>query len=195
MTGQHLHVQPATTISAEGGLRLTAPVDDDRPDIVAACRDPETQRYTRVPSPYGDADAVGFIHACRAGAEAGSSLGLVVRDTSGRLLGSCGLVDIDWLDGRASLGYWVAPWARGQGVATRAARAVCRWAFSDAHLERVELEAIASNAASNAVAARLGFILEGTLRAAARGRGTDAPSRLDVNVWGLLPGDLRCATR
>lgn len=191
MTVRDPHLSPTTVIDVGRGLRLTPPVDDDVPNIVAACRDAEIQRFTRVPSPYGDADAMRFISGCRTATEDGSALGLVVRDAEGRLLGSCGLVSIDWRDGRATLGYWVAPWARRQGVATRAGRAVCRWAFSEAGLQRVELETIASNEGSRAVAARLGFVREGTLRAAAASRDPGAPSRLDVDVWGLLPGELR----
>jgi RimJ/RimL family protein N-acetyltransferase len=88
------------------------------------------------------------------------------------------------------VGYWVAPWARRQGVATRAARAVCRWALDDGPFERLSLQAATINPGSNGVARALGFTLEGTLRGAMREGGTDTPSRLDMHVWGLLPGEL-----
>jgi len=178
-------------IPAESGLYLSLPDDADVPNIVDACQDPEIQRFTRVPSPYRAADARDFVESCRVAVDAGSGLGLVVRDGSGRLLGSCGLVSIDWQDGRGKLGYWVAPWARHQRVATRAGRAVCRWAFNVAGLERLEQETVATNDGSNAVAARLGFVHEGTLRAAAASREpAEGTVRLDVKVWGLLPAEL-----
>ena len=50
-------------------------------------------------------------------------------------------------DGRAAraadaamreIGYWTAPWARGQGVMTAAARLVCRFGFDVLGLERIE---------------------------------------------------------
>jgi RimJ/RimL family protein N-acetyltransferase len=178
-------------IPVEGGLYLSLPDDADVPAIVDACQDPEIQRFTRVPSPYRIDDARDFVKSCRVAVDAGSGLGLVVRDGSGCLLGSCGLVAIDWQDGRGKLGYWVAPWARRQGVAARATRAVCRWAFNVAGLERLELETVATNDGSNAVAAGLGFVHEGTLRAAAASREpAEGSARLDVNVWGLLPAEL-----
>ena len=49
---------------------------------------------------------------------------------TGELLGSIGLKDIDWDAGRAEAGYWVAPEARGRGVATLALRALVSWAGS-----------------------------------------------------------------
>ncbi|WP_433533373.1 GNAT family N-acetyltransferase [Micromonospora sp. CA-263727] len=35
------------------------------------------------------------------------------------------------------MGYWTAPWARGQGVAVRAVRAVARWSFEELKLRRL----------------------------------------------------------
>lgn len=93
---------------------------------------------------------------------------------------------------RAEIGYWVAPWARGQGVATRAARALCDWVLSQTVIERIHLEAAVGNPASNAVAHRLGFTHEGTLRGAAVLRATETAEeeRADMHVWGLLRGEL-----
>lgn len=183
---------PDLTIEADGGLTLSRPTGADIDDIVAACQDAEIVRFTHVPSPYTEDDARYYIGMCEDGAHDGTSLGLVARNAAGRVMASCGLPRLDWADLAGEVGYWVSPWARRQGVATRATRAVCRWAFDEGGFERLRLDAAAGNPGSNGVARRVGFTLEGTLRRAAiegaTGRAGDP--RMDVNVWGLLPGEL-----
>ena len=100
---------------------------------------------------------------------------------------------IDARDELAAVGYWTAPEARGRGITTTATRLLCGWLLDDLGLHRLELHAAATNEASNAVAARLGFTLEGTMRdgmvLSAVG---DLPmERVDSNIWGLLRGELR----
>ncbi len=100
-------------------------------------------------------------------------------------------MSIDWRDGTAELGYWVAPTMRRRGVATRAARAMVGFAF-EIGVARVWLRAASNNPASNGVARAVGFTHEGTLRAA----GLDGPSgqldapRVDMEQWGILRGEL-----
>lgn len=180
------------TLTAEGGLVLSRPVEADVGAITEACQDTDIVRFTRVPSPYTADDARFFVGLSLDGARVGSSLGLLVRDDEGRVLASCGLPRVDWADLAAEVGYWVAPWARGRGVATRATRAVCRWAFDEGGFERLHLHAATINDGSNAVARRVGFTLEGTMRQAAieGATGRAGSTRMDVNVWGLLPGEL-----
>jgi RimJ/RimL family protein N-acetyltransferase len=87
-----------------------------------------------------------------------------------------------------ALGYWVAPWARQSKVATRTTRAVCRFAFESAGIQRLTLKTAAINVASNRVAQRIGFTHEGTLHQAMadRSTGPSTGARFDVNIWGLL---------
>lgn len=179
-------------LEAEGGLVLSRPVEADVTQVAEACSDPEIARFTQVPSPYTEADARHYVDLSAEGARGGSALNLLVRDRDGRVLASCGLprVDHDHLVGE--VGYWVARSARGLGVATRASRAVCRWGFDQLGLERLTLEAAASNPASNAVARRLGFTHEGTTRRALIDGEAGRPGqpRFDMHLWGLLPGEL-----
>lgn len=177
-----------------GGLRLSPPNTDDLDLLVAACQDPDIVRFTKVPSPYTVEHAQGFVESCEQGARDGTSLGLIARDQTGRLFGSCSLVSVDWTDKVAEIGYWVAPWARNRKVATRATRAVSRWAFASAGLERLTLQTAVVNTASNLVARRAGFVHEGTLRKAMIDRDVNQTGtstlRLDVNVWGLLAEEI-----
>jgi RimJ/RimL family protein N-acetyltransferase len=62
------------------------------------------------------------------------------------------------------IGYWVRASRVRQGFATEAAAALTRAAFERCRVIRVEIHVDPENAASIAVAARLGYIREATLR-------------------------------
>jgi RimJ/RimL family protein N-acetyltransferase len=185
----------------DGDLRLRAPTDDDVAAITAACQDPDIQRWTRVPSPYREQDARFFVEeVSRTSLAKGSGVHLLAVPTGpagepgGELFGAVGF-SIDRADFSGEFGYWLAAAARGRGVATRAGRLLCRFAFEGVGLGYLGLVAAAGNAASNAVARRLGFTHEGTLRDAMIDgpSGDPAAPRCDANWWGLRPGELTSA--
>jgi len=165
------------------GLILRPWRADDAGAVLRACQDPAVQRWTRVPSPYLPEHATQFVAQQSAAAwrEGIGAPFAVVDPQTGELLASCGLVTIDRVLASAEVGYWTAPWARGRGVATRATRAISRWAFESLSLRRVLWQAAIGNHASRLVALRAGFRLEGYLRLADEG--------LDAWVGSLLPGD------
>jgi RimJ/RimL family protein N-acetyltransferase len=173
---------------SDGRVRLRLIAEADLPAIVAACQDPEIPRWTRVPDSYGDSDAREWLDAQQQRRDAGSELHLVVVDARrDELLGSIGLVDIDWKDRRGSIGYWVTPGARGRGVATNAVRLLAAWGFEELGLGRVEIRSQPKNEASHRVAERAGFTREGVLRSHALIKG----QRRDMVVFSLLPGEMR----
>ncbi|HVR42232.1 MAG TPA: GNAT family N-acetyltransferase [Thermoanaerobaculia bacterium] len=88
----------------------------------------------------------------------------VIVDESGRILGGCGLNQIDEANRRANLGYWVRSSATGRRVATDAVRALGRWARDETDLHRLELVIATGNAPSLRVAERAGAIRECVLR-------------------------------
>lgn len=71
--------------------------------------------------------------------------------------------------GTAEVGVWVAPAWRGRGTATTGVTAMLDWAVPALALHRLEWQASPDNAASLALAARLGFEREGIARAALAG--------------------------
>ena len=83
----------------------------------------------------------------------------------GRLVGTIGL-RVDPAHHCGEIGYWLAPEARGQGSMTRATRALVDHGFGSLELHRIVLQCATGNRASRAIAERLGFTLEGTLREA-----------------------------
>lgn len=63
------------------------------------------------------------------------------------------------------IGYWLRKDARGQGLTTEAAAALTQVAFGLHNVARVEIHCDPQNHASAAVARKLGFVHEATLRA------------------------------
>jgi ribosomal-protein-serine acetyltransferase len=81
-----------------------------------------------------------------------------------RYLGGCGLNQLDKMNRRANLGYWVRRSAVRRGVATAAVCAARDWPFSSIELIRLEIVIAEGNAASDGVAEKAGALREGTLR-------------------------------
>lgn len=64
----------------------------------------------------------------------------VTDQASGRVLGACGLDDLDETTRDAGIGYWVTPWGRSRGVARAALLLVTCWAIDAVELDRLYLE-------------------------------------------------------
>ncbi|MDF3300516.1 GNAT family N-acetyltransferase [Streptomyces tropicalis] len=89
---------------------------------------------------------------------------LIAEAEDGPAVGHLGVNEIRRVFGRAIVGYWVLPEARGRGVATRALDLAARWSFDALGLHRLELGHAVGHAASCTIAERCGFRYEGTLR-------------------------------
>lgn len=64
----------------------------------------------------------------------------------------------------AEIGYWLGKEFVGKGIMTRATKAITDYAFANWDVNRVYLGIATNNPRSYAIAERLGFTLEGTLR-------------------------------
>lgn len=181
-----MHLPEPVTLT-DGRLLLRLPEERDAAAITEACQDPEIARWVPVPVPYDVTHALDFVASRpeRWAAESGEMTFAVTDAADGRLLGMVGLHARD--AGMREIGYWTAPWARGQGVMTDAARLVCRFGFEVLGLDRIEWWAGVGNEASWRVAEKLGFRREGTCRQ----RMPHRDQRLDGWVGGLLAGELR----
>jgi ribosomal-protein-serine acetyltransferase len=82
-----------------------------------------------------------------------------------KLVGVIGFLPIDRVNRIGEIGYWLAPSARGRGVMTQCCRFVVRYGFLTLDLNRVQIAAGTENRVSRAIPERLGFKLEGVLRA------------------------------
>ena len=93
-----------------------------------------------------------------------------------------GLHRIDWTVPTFEIGYWVRTRFAGQGFVTEAVRGIARFAFERLDAKRVEIRCDDDNHRSWAVAERVGFTLEATLRRDAR---TTSGALRDTRVYAL----------
>ena len=109
---------------------------------------------------------------------------------TGRFLGGSGLHRLDWDVPAFEIGYWLRTSAWGQGYALEAVRLLCRLAFETLGANRVEIRCDGRNARSLAVAKRLGFVLEATLRNHCR---EGAGDLRDTCIFAMTPEDYAAA--
>jgi RimJ/RimL family protein N-acetyltransferase len=169
------------------GVRLRPSRPADVADVAAACADPVTQRFMPgLPDPYTEESARWWITEGEPAAWAAGGASYAIADPAGdRLLGAVGLSHPRPERRQLELGYWVAPWARGRGVATAATRALAERAFA-AGTARLELLTHEENTASQRVALAAGFRHEGIRRAAGTARDG---GRYDLVAWVRLADD------
>ena len=174
-------MDPVTLETAH--LRLRAFTSSDADAVYEACQDADIQYYTPVSSPYQRSDAENYVREVVPQGWATDRdyiLGAFRKDNNA-LVGSFCLSKRS--QGVYELGYWAAKEQRGRGYSTEAARALCTWGFKALEMHRIEWWAMVGNTASRALAERLGFALEGTLRS--RGIANDGKPH-DWWVGGLL---------
>ena len=106
--------------------------------------------------------------------------------TDGAIVGACGLNDIDVVNERANLGYWVRTDRTNSGFATTAAWLLARFGLREAGFSRLEILMATGNIASRKVAERIGARFEGRARRRLLVHGTYH----DAYVYSLITGDL-----
>ncbi|MDQ6775281.1 MAG: GNAT family N-acetyltransferase [Actinomycetota bacterium] len=142
-----------------------------------------------IPFPYEESDALSWLESQEPMRLAGDGLDLaVVHAETDSVLGAIGIGTVSAILRSASMGYWLAQEARGQGYMTAAARVLARWAFDDLGMARLELTTDPHNVPSQRIAERCGFQREGYLRS--HMLILHSGERRDSLIYGLLPEDL-----
>jgi RimJ/RimL family protein N-acetyltransferase len=141
-------------------LVLAPFTDGDVGLLVGFCNDPGIAHFTFLPVPYEERHATDFIGNQHVRRERGEALDLSIRERHGEeLLGAVGLRAFRESRASVEVGYWIAPPARGRGLAPRAVRLVTDWALANLPLRRVDLPLDFRNDASRRVAEKSGFSL------------------------------------
>jgi RimJ/RimL family protein N-acetyltransferase len=133
------------------GLRPWRPAD--APALAAAWADPDIARWTAVPDDRSLAAAARWIAGWDERRRRGLALDLVVT-AAGDDAAMLGEVGVAFVTDPPTMGWWVVPSARGQGVATAAVR---RFLAEFLPVDEVVAEVDVGNPASIAVARAAGF--------------------------------------
>jgi RimJ/RimL family protein N-acetyltransferase len=161
-------------------LTLRPPRPEDAKAMALIVNDRRiAENTTRVPHPYGIADAERFIAS--ANRRDGEATFVIMRE--GVLIGACG---VEPGEADPEIGYWLGVSFWGRGFATEASRAVIDHAFGDLAHETLASGARVSNPASRRVLEKCGFQWTGVRLARIRAIKSAAPIdrfRLDRGLW------------
>ena len=203
MAAADLHLISRTKRAARSGTRAAAALSGTRPEA-----GPMAAVELR---PWRESDAESLLHALLACPDLRKQFGYgnmstvakclqVIRrqlaiclpstqnfavSVGGQALGNVGISHIEHRLDTGWMHYWLAPEARGRGLATRAVASVAGWAFREQDLFRLELGHRVNNPASCSVAIRAGFPAEGVERQKVK----EGRHRLDVETHARLRTD------
>jgi RimJ/RimL family protein N-acetyltransferase len=177
-------VEPTEIVA--GRYQLRPPSSRDVPDMMEMSRDQDIALWNPLASGVDEETAQAWAERFSDWDGGRSALFGVYEAVEGRLLGMVSLHKIDLDLSAGELGYRVAPWARGRGIATMALGTVTDWGFATLELTRMQLLHAVENVASCRVAEKCGFLHEGTTRSSYRyGDG----ELHDEHIHGRLAGD------
>jgi [ribosomal protein S5]-alanine N-acetyltransferase len=157
---------PLTVPQLQSGPVVLRPfLLSDLPLIRQAATDPYIPAVTSVPSTYSDDGGRAFIERQQRQAVEGNGYVFVIADSDDprQAFGGLGMWLHEIESGRASIGYWVIPAARGQRRAGWALRAMVTFAFGALAIPRLHLFVEPWNIASQRTAEFAGFTREALL--------------------------------
>jgi RimJ/RimL family protein N-acetyltransferase len=156
------HVPPWPDVPPEAGdVRLRQFRQADLPMVLDLATDTYVAMISTLPLGAGEEEALAWIRRQGQRWAQGAGFSFVAADAAtDRALGQIGLWLDRWADGIGTIGYLVAPGARGRGVAARALIAVSAFGFALPRITRLELFIEPTNVPSVRSAERAGYIPE-----------------------------------
>ncbi len=138
-------------------LVLRAPMRGDVPELVRLADNAAiATRLARLPHPYTRADAIGFVEIFAQRPDE-RPYAITLDDRF------AGVIGFTFSEGKPpELGYWLGEPYWGRGLMSEAARGLLEAAHRTGHFELIAARALADNAASLNVLAKLGFTRTGT---------------------------------
>lgn len=104
-----------------------------------------------------------YINFSQKGEKDGSLLNLVIVWKE-NIVGITGFNKIDKNNRITYIGYWLGQEFQGNGLMTKAVKALTDYAFNTLSINKIEIRAAVENQKSRSIPERLGYQLEGTLR-------------------------------
>jgi len=143
-------------LTEDCNLRLLDESDADALYALIAANRPYLARWLPWAASQDRDATLAFVRATRR--QIGDNDGLqTVITRAGHPIGMVGVHAVDWTRRSSSVGYWLAQAQQGQGIVTRAVRALLDHGFGAWRLNRIEIRAGVENLPSRDVAERLGF--------------------------------------
>jgi RimJ/RimL family protein N-acetyltransferase len=166
-------------------MQLVTLAEDHLVPMADVARDPAVLRFTRFPDPPDPDFLPGWLARYQRGRSDGTCAGFAALDGEGAFLGVGLAPHIDQEGRELELGYLVVEAARGRGVARWIVGELTRWAFEEVGALRATLIIDVENHASQRVAERCGYTLEGVLRSCH----LKGDRRTDQMIYSRLPTD------
>jgi len=160
-------------------LTLRAPAPEDAARIGALAGDYAIAKMTtRMPWPYSQADADGFVARCQTQDRRRDATFVIDLADEG-VVGVLGFFTP--ANGHVEVGYWIGRPYWGRGLATEAARGALAWVKSDWRKKVVVAGHFADNPASGQVLINAGFLYTGVVEPkASTARGETVATRMMV---------------
>jgi RimJ/RimL family protein N-acetyltransferase len=176
-------------ISAEGlRVYLETPTMNDATSIVEIANDKEIlAMIPAMPDPYGRNEAVQFISFAEQRLLLADDFHMCVRLPGGELAGMCAIANIDRINRKAELGYWLGKRYWGHGYSKEAVRIMLGFGFTELGLNRVYAKSLPENERSVKLLKSVGFGLEGTEKEDVFSGG----KFLDNLIFGILKSSYR----
>lgn len=138
---------------------------DDIPSVRQAAADPYIPLITTVPVHGTEDEYRQFIERQHQRVTEGSGYSFAIAQKRTNLaVGQIGFWLRNAMDGRASIGYWVSPLHRREGIARQALLAMSEWGLNYPGIDRLELYVEPWNEGSWRTAESCGYMREGLLR-------------------------------
>jgi RimJ/RimL family protein N-acetyltransferase len=181
-----MFLRPPDPVLADDAIRLVPLTGAHERYVEALVQDEDVRTYTRVPSKPPAGFAASWIDRYDEGWRTGSRAGFTIETHEGEFLGLGMFVRLESEGRQGEIGYVTGKAARGRGVATRTLRLLTDWGFSQLGLERIELWIDTTNAGSERVAERAGYVREGVLRS----YWFKEDIRRDFGIWSRLRSEM-----
>jgi RimJ/RimL family protein N-acetyltransferase len=179
---------PDVRTLSDGVVTLRLSAERDIPEILLAYEDdPELHVRIGMEKPPSGAELGRRAERMEGDLAAGRwVMFTILKPGSDEFRGEINVHHVAWEHRRADLGVWLAPAARGRGLARSALVLVVRWLLAECGFERVQVLTEPDNEPMLRTAAAAGFTREGVLRAYQRERGV----RVDCVILAVVRADL-----
>lgn len=169
-------------------MRLRAHEPEDLDAVMGWVNDPSYREHIQLRYPMAKASEAAWVGQGSPTYQR-TSFAIETRDDR-RLIGAVDLRTGAPEERVAELGIAIGPAeCRGKGFGTDATIAACSFGFDEMDLARISLWVHADNDAGRRCYEKVGFVHEGVARQATYRHGR----RIDLHLYGLLPGELRRA--